>query len=230
MHRLACLLVVAALRSVAAAPADDAVHWLPGFGRPPSPHYAGFLDASAAEPGTSLFYWYAQSSAADWASRPVLCWFNGGPGSSSVLGMLQEQGPLLIDRRGQLLENPWAWTRVANFFVIESPAGVGHSYCAATAKGRPCAATDTSTAHAAHAALRSFFVKFPELASNRLFIAGESYAGVYVPTLARAVLAGNRRGDTPRINLWGIAVGDPCTDNDSQSDSLDVLWCGCGRT
>ena len=37
--------------------------------------------------------------------------------------MLQEQGPLIIDKDGKLMENPYAWTTVANFFVVESPAG-----------------------------------------------------------------------------------------------------------
>jgi hypothetical protein len=52
-----------------------------------------------------------------------------------------------------------------------------------------------------------------------------SRQGVYVPTLARLVLAANARGEGgQRIDLRGLAVFDPCTDNDSQNDSLDVLW------
>ena len=161
----------------AAAPAEDAVHLLPGFGAPPTPQHAGFLDASAAEPGTRLFYWFAQCEEADWKACPTVLWLNGGPGSSSILGMLQEQGPILIDSGGGLIENPFAWTRVANFLVLESPAGVGFSYCKESAEGLPCAPTDDSTAAAAHAALRDFFgAKFPELAEAPFFIAGESCA------------------------------------------------------
>ena len=36
------------------------------------------------------------------------------------------------------------------------------------------------------------------------------------------MLDGNQHG--AKINLKGLAVGDPCTDNDAQSNSLDVLW------
>jgi len=34
------------------------------------------------------------------------------------------------------------------------------------------------------AALHEWYVKFPEFADNKLFVSGESYAGVYVPYLA----------------------------------------------
>ena len=92
----------------------------PGFGAPPHPQYSGFLDASAAEPGTKLHYWFAQSSRDDYASRPVVLWLNGGPGSSSVLGWLQEMGPLLVNRTGGLMPNPWAWTLEANVLALTS--------------------------------------------------------------------------------------------------------------
>ena len=145
----------------------------------------------------------------------------GGPGSSSILGMLQEHGPLLINATGGLMENPYAWTGHTNLLILESPSGVGYSYC----KGQltdGCANTDNSTARAARAALQDFFGhKFPELASRDFFITGESYAGVYVPTLAREIL-----DNAPEINIKGVAVGDPCTDNKAQADSMDMVWYG----
>eukprot|EP00965_Chrysotila_dentata_P052033 1726894-Pleurochrysis_carterae.AAC.2 len=53
----------------------------------------------------------------------------------------------------------------------------------------------------------------------QFYIAGESYAGVYVPTLAQEVL-----DHAPTIKLRGVYVGDPCTDNAAQADSMDMLW------
>ena len=210
-------------------PSEDRVAFLPGYGVPPLPQYSGFLDASAAEPGTHLHYWFARCEQEDWATRPTVLWLNGGPGSSSVLGWLQEMGPLLVNRTGGLMRNPWAWTRQANVFVLESPAGVGYSYCEAQKKGGACSNTDNSTAATSLAALeRFFFEKFPKLAANDFFVAGESYAGVYVPTLARAILERNdleNENENPRlIPLAGVAVGDPCTDNFFQRDSMDALW------
>jgi len=55
-----------------------------------------------------------------------------------------------------------------------------------------------------------FFQGFPEFADNDFFITGESYAGVYVPTLAYAIYEATAAGTTS-INLKGIAVGNGCT-------------------
>ncbi|EOD14680.1 hypothetical protein EMIHUDRAFT_461557 [Emiliania huxleyi CCMP1516] len=216
--------MLTALLAALSAPEQDRVASLPGYGEPPSPQFSGYLDAGAAEPGTKLHYWFAAAETADWAKRPVVLWLNGGPGSSSLLGMLQEQGPLIIDRNGKLMRNPYAWTTLVNLVALESPAGVGFSYCAAMKAGGSCSNTDVSTARAAHAGLQDFFSakKFPELAANDFYITGESYAGVYCPTLAAEIVSNPRGGQ--RIRLVGMAVGDPCTDNAAQRQSMDMLW------
>ena len=59
-------------------------------------------------------------------------------------------------------------------------------------------------------ALNSFFKSYPEFAQNDFFIAGESYAGVYVPTLAYEIFNQNNAGAST-INLKGILVGNGCT-------------------
>lgn len=51
-----------------------------------------------------------------------------------------------------------------------------------------CIADCQQTAKDNYLALKDFFTKFPEFASNEFFITGESYGGVYVPTLSVLVL------------------------------------------
>ena len=193
---------------VLAAPKKDLVVSLPSFGPPPTIQYSGFLDGTkGCDTATNgafckLHYWFAQAEG-DASNKPVILWLNGGPGSSSILGFLQENGPLLMNATGGLMENPWAWTKVANLFVLEAPVGVGYSYCANQLKGKTCVNTDKYTASTSRAALVDFFSnKFPELAQNDFFITGESYAGVYIPTLAKELLE-----HAPQINLVGLAVG-----------------------
>mmetsp|Transcript_32446 Transcript_32446/g.71234 ORF Transcript_32446/g.71234 Transcript_32446/m.71234 type:complete len:629 (-) Transcript_32446:162-2048(-) len=210
----------------AAAPPEDRIASLPLFGPPPTPQYSGYLDGT---PGCDtetngnfcmIHYWFATAEGDEPEKKPVVLWLNGGPGSPSTLGFLQELGPLLLNATGGLMANPYSWTKLANVFVIESPVGVGYSYCSAQVDGKVCTNTDKYTASTARAAVADFFrTKFPELASNEFFITGESYAGVYIPTLTKEIL-----DNAPDINLVGIAVGDPCTDNKAQSDSMDSVW------
>eukprot|EP00934_Nitzschia_sp_Nitz4_P007792 Nitzschia sp. Nitz4//scaffold84_size84139//2332//4211//NITZ4_005191-RA/size84139-augustus-gene-0.37-mRNA-1//1//CDS//3329559012//7782//frame0 len=210
---------------------SDLIEELPGYGVPPTQHFSGFLNASEGcnlalnGPECNLHYWFALSES-DPTKDPVVLWLNGGPGSSSLLGFLQEVGPLLINATGGLMDNPYAWTKHVNLLALEAPIGVGYSYCSRQLPPPhaqlPCVNTDRYTASASRAALADFFQrKFPKFSANRFYITGESYAGVYIPTLTKEIL-----DNAPLINLRGIGVGDPCTDNTAQADSMDSLWYG----
>ena len=54
------------------------------------------------------------------------------------------------------------------------------------------ASNDTSTAALNLASLRAFYSAFPEYKQRELTIAGESYAGIYVPMLAKEILQANK--------------------------------------
>ena len=59
---------------------------------------------------------------------PVVIWFNGGPGCSSMLGFMQENGPRVVDDgETNIHENTYPWNLESNMLWIESPAGVGWS-------------------------------------------------------------------------------------------------------
>ena len=47
---------------------------------------------------------------------------------------------------------------------------------------------DDQTASDNRDALKAFFQKFPQYLNNGLFVSGESYAGIYVPTLIAKIV------------------------------------------
>lgn len=96
---------------------------------------------------------------------------------------------------------------MANVLYIEAPVGVGFSY----SDSQSYHLNDDRTADENRAAMENFFSMYPELKSNKLFITGESYAGIYVPTLAEAILNGEADGSYTGAKLSGIAVGNGCT-------------------
>jgi carboxypeptidase C (cathepsin A) len=147
------------------------------------------------------------------STDPVVLWLNGGPGCSSLDGFFYEHGPFVINTTdySQLLLREYRWSRVANILYLESPVGVGFSYSDNPSVDYKC--NDNQTANDNLAALNTFYGLFPEYLPNELYITGESYAGIYVPTLAYAVMQATKNGTYKGANLRGIAVGNGCTGN-----------------
>lgn len=116
---------VALLSAVAfAAPTEDKMANLPDAPAFTTDTYSGYLKVNATK---SLHYVFAESES-DPANDPVVIWFNGGPGCSSMLAFMQENGPLAIDDGEDYIKtNPYPWNTRANVLWIESPAGVGYS-------------------------------------------------------------------------------------------------------
>ncbi|XP_061670133.1 cathepsin A-like [Syngnathoides biaculeatus] len=177
--------------------APDEVTHLPGMTF--KPNYRQWSGHVQARPGKFLHYWFVTSQR-DPVTDPLVLWLNGGPGCSSLDGFLSENGPFHVrDDGATLYENPFSWNRLANVLYLESPAGVGYSY----SNDGDYATDDDQVAEDNYRALQSFFAKFPSFTRNDFFIFGESYGGIYVPTLSLRVITGN-----DNIKFKGFAVGN----------------------
>lgn len=122
--------------------------------------YSGYLNA--AKPNRQIHYVFVQANVTDPTKAPLTLWLNGGPGCSSLIGMLQEIGPYIVGntyKLGDMLtKNEYSWHKVSNLLFLESPATVGFS----SDKDKKYPWTDLETAQDAFAALKDFlFVKAP---------------------------------------------------------------------
>ncbi|ESO10740.1 hypothetical protein HELRODRAFT_185271 [Helobdella robusta] len=202
------LLFVLKLKSIISAPTEDEVtslnrlSWKPTFR-----HYSGYLDAGSNK---FLHYWFVESQN-DPSKDPVVLWLNGGPGCSSLDGLLTEHGPFILNSNLMLEKNEFSWNLIANVLYLESPAGVGFSYTT----DKNYTTSDNEVALHNHQALTFFFTKkFPEYSKNDFYITGESYAGIYLPTLALRLIP------DASINFKGMAVGNGLLSYALNSNSL----------
>jgi len=200
----ALLALVAMATAILAVPSTkaaykDLVRDLPGLGHPTSfNQYSGYL---MGDDTTYIHYWFVEAQKG--SAAPLLLWLNGGPGCSSMGGMLGELGPFIPSPDGETLsDNPQSWNTFANVLFLESPACVGYSYSTSNVD---CNASDNSTSLLNYNALKHFFVKFPEFKENEFYISGESYGGIYLPTLAVRIVEGIKEAP---MKFKGMAVGN----------------------
>lgn len=129
---------------------------------------------------------------------------------ASHSGFLQEIGPYYLEEGARykagdtLTANHYSWHLLSHLLFIESPAGVGYSLNT----DPNFEYNDLSTANDNFAALQSFFAGFPEYSGNPFWIAGESYAGKYIPDLAVLIDYNNGAGAGKAINLKGMMIGN----------------------
>ncbi|KAM5562924.1 serine carboxypeptidase-like 20 [Rosa sericea] len=215
---------------IQSAPEAALITQIPGFdGTLPSKHRSGYVTIDESH-GRNLFYYFVESERKP-SEDPVVLWLNGGPGCSSFDGFVYEHGPFNFEAANtkgglpKLHLNPYSWSKVSNILYLDSPAGVGLSY----SKNKSDYITgDLKTASDSHTFLLKWFELYPEFLSNPFFISGESYAGVYVPTLAFEVAKGIDAGTKPIMNFKGYLVGNGVTDEEIDGNALVPFAHGMG--
>ncbi|XP_051183430.1 serine carboxypeptidase 2 [Lolium perenne] len=208
---LTLLLRPAAATAAASGYAADRIDRLPGQPAVDFDMYSGYITVEHSA-GRSLFY-LLQEAPEESQPAPLVLWLNGGPGCSSIAyGASEELGAFRVRPHGAgLFLNDYRWNKVANILFLDSPAGVGFSYTNTTSD--LYTSGDNRTAHDSYTFLLKWFEKFPHYMYRDFYIAGESYAGHYVPELSQLVHRNNKGIEKPTINFKGFMVGNGLIDN-----------------
>ena len=138
---------------------------------------------------------YVRSDVRAAARRPVIFFFNGGPGASSSPLHFQAFGPRLRppgrSGDGPFTDNPDSLLDAADLVFVD-PVGTGFSRVLPGGDGQPYWAPLADAAAVTHL-LRSW-LRDNGREQSPLFIAGESYGGFRLATMMRDVTGLNLRG------------------------------------
>ena len=149
---------------------------------------------------------------------PVILWLNGGPGCSSLTGLFLELGPASLDKDGNIIHNPYSWNSNASVIFLDQPVNTGFSYSGGSVSDSKAAGKDV------YALLTLFFKQYPEYADQDFHIAGESYAGHYIPVFTSEILSHKKNN----INLKSVLIGNGLTDGLTQYEYYRPMACGDG--
>ncbi|PMD33698.1 alpha/beta-hydrolase [Hyaloscypha variabilis F] len=190
---------------------------LPEVTFPVGESYAGTLPITPISSNTTdpnqLWFWFFPSSN-PLAKNEIVIWLNGGPGCSSLFGMLQENGPFLWQPGTyQPIPNPYSWTNLTNIIYIDQPVSTGYSTGNISVNNEQDVTTQ----------FMGFWENFIDLFSMqgyKIYIAGESYAGQYIPYIASGFLDAK---DEVNFNLKGIQINDPSINYDDTMTQAAVV-------
>lgn len=203
--------------------------------------YSGYMPLSLKEDNDegAFFFWLVKQSKAVHDTSPpkdttnakpkrLVIWLNGGPGCTSLLGLIMENGPFTVkDKEGggggfSFLRNRYSWSEEADVIYVEQPIRTGFSLAsqeARTIKKEKQVSQDFALF------LHSLMEIFPEYHNRPLFIAGESYAGFYIPWIAQHILRLKHskneedRAAMATVDLQGVAIGNGAIDYAIQEPS-----------
>ncbi|KAG2322491.1 hypothetical protein Bca52824_015704 [Brassica carinata] len=196
------------------ADSTSIVKFLPGFKGPlPFELETGYLGIGEEEE-VQLFYYFIKSER-NLEEDPLLLWLSGGPGCSSIHGLLFENaGPLtmkLEEYNGtlpSLVSTTYSWTKTSSVIYLDQPVGTGFSFSTQLVD----TPSDSGEARRIHEFLQKWLAKHEEFISNPLYVGGHSYTGKIVPPLVQEISKGNYQGCKPTINLQGYLLGNPVTE------------------
>lgn len=179
--------------------------------------WSGYLDVGEGD--KHLFMWFFESRN-DPKNDPVVLWLNGGPGCSSLEGLFFELGPSMMTADLTPQYNPYSWNSNASVIFLDQPVNTGMSYSGQSVRDTRTGAEDVN------AMLSLFFQKFPDYPSTDFHVAGESYAGHYIPAIAKAITTSSTYGQFFRLNT--IMIGNGLIDDLHQTPSYVDMGCGNG--
>ncbi|KAI0366274.1 alpha/beta-hydrolase [Pilatotrama ljubarskyi] len=183
---------------------------LPDIPGPLPRMFAGNIPVNRQDhPNDTLFFWGFEKQGANGSltapadqnnADPWIIWLQGGPGSSSMVGLTIENGPIRILANGTWMLNNYSWNNFADMIWVDQPVGTGFS----TADSTGYIADEDQMGEDFLGFLSNLVSVFPSLATRPLYLTGESYAGTFIPYIAKHIF----QTENPPVKLRKLTIGD----------------------
>lgn len=174
---------------------------------------AGYVDVNQGK--NTLFYWFFESRS-DPANDPVILWLNGGPGCSSMKGLMWVNGPGIIQPDLSHSYNPYSWNSNASVIWLDQPAGTGLS------SSQESVNSTEQLSKQVYEFLDQFFHEFPQYQNNIFHVSGSSDAGSYVSSIGSEILSQQDR----IFNFTSVSIINGLVDATLQYQYMQPLLCG----
>ncbi|KAM0479518.1 hypothetical protein ACHAPX_004734 [Trichoderma viride] len=178
--------------------------------------YAGNLPISnKRNESDELFFWFFPTANKEHQDdKEIVIWLSGGPGCSSMVSVFEENGP--ISWQPGTLEptpNPFSWHLLTNVVWIDQPVGTGFS------KGDPSITDEDELSQQFMGFWRNFVDTFG-MHGWKVYIAGESYAGMYSPYISSHFIDVD---DNEYFDLRGLILYDGMMFDEALQGSIPIL-------
>lgn len=180
---------------------------------------AGYLTVDDQH-DSNMFFWFFPAQYKKEADSPVLLWLQGGPGAPTIYSVFNEHGPFTVTPFGKLVPRRYSWTHTHSVLYVDNPVGAGYSF---TMDDAGYSSDQVAVGRNLYSVIVQFFELYPEYRGNEFYVAGESYAGKYVPAVSYAIHT-NNPGAPVKINFKGLAIGNGLIEPANQMVYSEFLY------
>ncbi len=143
-----------------------------------------------------LFYMFFRSRDRN-PNAPFIIWIQGGPGCAATSSLMGETGPYEILSDLNLTQRQYSINNFADALFVDQPLGTGFSNCSDKSR---IPRDETGVVRDMLTFYGKFLLLFPELRARGVYLVGQSYAGHYVPALAKGFLEAGYKVNGAAIN------------------------------
>ncbi|KAJ3084102.1 Cell death protease [Quaeritorhiza haematococci] len=174
--------------------------------------YAGYINVGPPKNSSvisNMFFWYFPCDCTN-NKKKLILYLNGGPGC--LVSFFKVNGPIKVWPNGTYTLNPNSWHKEADILYVDQPVGTGYSFTNVGAIPN----NEIQVSDMMYKFIRRFLYIFDELQNHDLILSGESFAGQYIPYLARTIIQRNTFsrwfGYNGYIRLAALSIASPWSD------------------